>query len=161
MTDATGPDRRPVGERVGAGISIGITLLVAVAISLGAVRNLRSGEPVFVAIGVGMLVIVAVGLLLVAGEVRLGGDSARLARLLEREGALPADPPGVQRRASGRLDRADADAVYAMRSADVEASPQDWRAWFRLATAYADARDTPRGRRAMRRAISLERAQRG
>ena len=37
-------------------------------------------------------------------------------------------------------------------------SPQlDWRAWFKLATAYDAARDPSRGRRAMRKAIALAR----
>lgn len=151
--------RRPRGERVGAAFTVAITVLVAVAIGLGAVRNLLSGEPVLAAVGVGMLLLVAVGLYLVAAEVRLGQASARLARRLEREGGLPSDPPGVERRASGRLHKADADAVFALRQADVQAAPEDWRAWFRLASAYGDAGDTARGRKAVRRAVALERAE--
>jgi len=34
-------------------------------------------------------------------------------------------------------------------------APDDWRSWFRLAVAYHDARDTPRARKAMQRAIAL------
>jgi hypothetical protein len=49
---------------------------------------------------------------------------------------------------------------FAQRQAETEAAPQDWRAWFRLALAYADARDNVRGRRAMRKAVALERAER-
>ena len=94
------------------------------------------------------------------GEVRLGAASQRLAEQLAVEGGLPYDPPGVTRRASGRLDKADADAVFAVRKADVEAAPGEWRAWWRLAAAYGEARDPRRGRRAMRRAVSLERQSR-
>ena len=64
------------------------------------------------------------------------------------------------RLASGRLEKADADRVFEGRRAEVEADPDDWRAWWRLAAAYGDARDSRRGRRAMRRAVSLERAAR-
>ena len=60
---------------------------------------------------------------LVAGEVRLGADSARLARRLDAEGGLPYDPPDVTRLPSGRLEKADADRVFAQRKAEVEAGP--------------------------------------
>jgi hypothetical protein len=103
---------------------------------------------------------VVVGGVLVAGEVQLGAASARLAKQLEAEGGLPYDPPDVQRTASGRLDKADADRVFAERRSDVEAAPEDWRAWWRLAAAYGDARDPRRGRRAMRTAVSLEKRSR-
>ena len=61
---------------------------------------------------------------------------------------------------SGRLSEESADEVSAVRRAEVEASPQDWRAWFRLADAYGLARDTPRGRQALRTAVRLEREER-
>jgi Flp pilus assembly protein TadD len=37
----------------------------------------------------------------------------------------------------------------------VEQSPEDWRAWFRLAHAYDVAGDRGRAREAMRKAIEL------
>ena len=39
--------------------------------------------------------------------------------------------------------------------------PEGWRAWYRLGVAYGDAGDVARGRRAVRRAIALERRPRG
>ena len=147
--------------KVGAGLTVLVMLMLSGALALSGVRLVTSGEPVLVGIGVGVLLLVVIGVLLVAGEVRLGAESARLARLLEAEGALPYDPPGITRLASGRLDKADADQVFALRQAEVEASPEDWRAWWRLAAAYGEARDARRGRRAMRKAVALERASRG
>ena len=61
----------------------------------------------------------------------------------------------LARTPSGRIDRDSADAVFAKRQAETEAAPDDWRNWFRLAVAYFDARDTPRARKAMQRAIAL------
>ena len=55
----------------------------------------------------------------------------------------------------GRIDRDSADEVFARRQAETEDAPDDWRCWFRLAVAYHDARDTPRARKAMQRAIAL------
>ncbi|GAI68365.1 unnamed protein product, partial [marine sediment metagenome] len=42
---------------------------------------------------------------------------------------------------------------------ETEVAPDDWRNWFRLAVAYFDARDTPRARKAMQRAIRLHDAE--
>ena len=53
------------------------------------------------------------------------------------------------------IDRDSADEVFAKRKAETEDAPDDWRNWFRLAVAYHDARDTPRARKAMQRAIAL------
>ena len=145
--------------RLGAAVTVLVMLMVSSALALTGVELVRSGEPVLAGIGVGVLLLVVVGVLLVLGEVRLGADSARLARRLEAEGGLPYDPPGVTRLPSGRLEKADADRIFETCKAQVEAAPDDWRCWWRLAAAYGEARDPRRGRRAMRKAVSLERAQ--
>jgi hypothetical protein len=146
--------------KLGAAFTVLVMLLVSGAMVSTAVSLLRTGELVQVGVAVGVLLLVGVGAVLVAGEVRLGAASARLARRLEADGGLPYDPPGVTRLASGRLEKDDADEVFAQRKAEVEAAPEDWRAWWRLAAAYGDARDPRRGRRAMRTAVSLERRSR-
>lgn len=149
-----------MSARLGAYFTVLVAVMVGGAMAVTAVSLLVSGDLVLVGIGVGLMIFVVIGLLLVAGEVRLGAASERLARQLEAEGGLPYDPPGVTRRASGRLDKEDADAIFEDRRRDVEAAPEDWRVWWRLAAAYGEARDPRRGRRAMRRAVSLERASR-
>ena len=146
--------------KLGAAFTVLVMVLVSSAMAVTGVSLLATGDPVQVGVGVGVLLLVAVGLVLVAGEVRLGADSARLARVLEAEGGLPYDPPDVVRLASGRLDKGDADRVFEQRRAEVEQDPDDWRRWWRLAAAYGDARDARRGRQAMRRAVSLERRER-
>lgn len=146
--------------RLGAAFTVAVMVMVSSAMAVTGVSLLGSGDLVQAGVGVGVLLLVLVGVVLVIGEVRLGAASQRLAGRLAQEGGLPYDPPGVTRRASGRLDKADADAVFEQRKAEVEAAPQEWRAWWRLAAAYGEARDPRRGRRAMRRAVSLERASR-
>ena len=143
--------------KLGAAFTVAVMIMVSSAMAVTGVSLVTSGELVLTGVGIGVLMLVVVGLALVAGEVRLAADSARLARLLELEAGLPHDPPGVTRLASGRLDKADADLVFKSRKAEVEAAPDDWRCWWRLAAAYGEARDARRGRRAMRRAVSLER----
>jgi cytochrome c-type biogenesis protein CcmH/NrfG len=114
---------------------------------------LASGEPVLVALGVGVLVLPLVGAVLVAAELRFGVATQRLGEQLAAEGGLPADD--LPRRPSGRVDRDAADAVFARRRAEAEAAPDDWRSWYRLGIAYEDAGDRRRAREAMRKAITL------
>ncbi len=143
--------------RAGAALVVGATGLVAAYLLVRAVDLFSTGSAKGVLLGCGVVLLVLVGGLLVAGEVRLGAASQRLGRRLFDEGFLEQDLP---RTASGRVDRAAADALFASRKVETEANPRDWRAWFRLATAYDAARDPQRGRKAMRRAVALEKADR-
>lgn len=146
--------------KLGAAFTVLVMVMVSSAMAVTGFSLLASGDLVQIGVGIGVLLLVGVGVVLVVGEVRLGAASARLARQLEAEGGLPYDPPGVTRLASGRLEKDDADAVFEQRRREVEAAPEDWRAWWRLAAAYGEARDPRRGRRAMRKAVSLERSSR-
>ncbi len=147
--------------KVGAAFTVLVMIMVSSAMAVTGLSLVTSGDLIQVGVGIGVLLLVVVGLVLVAGEVRLAAESSRLARRLEAENGLPYDPPGVTRLASGRLDKADADRAFESRKAEVEAAPDDWRCWWRLAAAYGDARDARRGRRALRRAVTLERTSRG
>lgn len=104
-----------------------------------AVRLLRDDRLAFRGLGAGLLLLALVGVLVVMAELRFGAATQRLAR-----------------QAGDLGDPADFDAV----AAQAEASPEDWRAWYRLAVAYDAGRDPRRGRAAMRKAIALERATR-
>lgn len=114
---------------------------------------IQQGSAVTVALGVAVLVLPLIGAWFLWHTTRFARNANRLARELEAEGGLPADE--LRRTGSGRIDRASADEVFARRRAETEERPDDWRSWFRLAVAYRDARDTPRARRAMQRAIAL------
>ena len=136
-------------------IAVLVVVLVFYAVLIGAkgVAFVASGEPVAMVLGVGVLVIPLVGLGLVWREISFGRRSAALAAVLEAEGGLPADD--LPRRPSGRVHRDAADAAFADRQAEVEAEPDSWRGWYRLALAYDDAGDRTRARSAVRRAIEL------
>lgn len=134
--------------------------VVSVALLLGFVvillvsgQLIASGKGSGIGIGVSAIVLVALGTWFLWQTFRFGRRSAALARELEAEGGLPVDE--LVRTPSGRIDRDSADAVFTKRKAEAEAAPDDWRSWFRLAVAYADASDTPRARKAMQRAIKL------
>ncbi len=114
---------------------------------------IRDGRPAFVLLGVGVLILPVIGFVLVQREVRFGLATERLARSLEAKGQLPLDE--LPRLPSGRVDASGADEVFERRRAEVEAAPEDVAAWYALAVAYGDARDSRRGREAMRHALEL------
>lgn len=114
---------------------------------------IEQGTPVTIVFGVAVLVLPLIGLWFLWHTTQFARRANRLARELDAEGGLPVDE--LVRTPSGGIDRDSADAVFVRRQAETEADPDDWRCWFRLAVAYHDARDTPRARKAMQRAIAL------
>jgi len=141
--------------RTKAVIAVLVVILVFYAFLIGAkgIAFIASGDPVAVVLGIGVLVLPLIGLALVWREIVFGRRSAELAAALEAEGGLPVDD--LPRRPSGRVDRAAADEAFAARQAEVEARPEAWQGWYRLALAYDDAGDRTRARSAVRRAIEL------
>lgn len=111
------------------------------------------GRPAFVLLGIGVLVLPLIGIWIMWKEYSFGSATQRLGEEMERDGALAVDD--LPRTEKGRIDRGAADAEFERRRADVDASPADWAAWYRLAVAYGDAGDNARGRRAMRQSIRL------
>lgn len=135
------------------------TAVLAGYLLVRAVDLFATGKASGILLGIGVLLLIVVGGLLVVGEVRLGAGSARLARRLTGEGDV-GEPEDLPRTPSGRLTREAADELFLRRKAETEQAPGDWRCWWRLAAAYGEARDTSAGRRAMRKAIALERTDR-
>ena len=101
-----------------------------------------------------MLLLPIIGVVLVGCELRFGWQTQKLARRLADDDLLP-DDSELPRRASGRVERDAADAHFEVVRAEVEAAPEDWRGWYRLAHAYDLAGDRKRARSAMRHAIEL------
>ncbi|MET8831689.1 hypothetical protein ABZX40_38115 [Streptomyces sp. NPDC004610] len=116
---------------------------------------IKAGTPLTVTFGLAVLILPVIGVWFLWKNTQFVHRANALAAQLDAEGGLPADE--LRRLPSGRVDRDSADEVFARRKAETEAAPDDWRTWFRLAVAYRDARDTPRARKAMQRAITLHR----
>lgn len=155
MTDGApeGARRRVPRGLVGA---LAVTALLALyvwAIAGRGAAMLASGEPVLVGIGAAVLVIPLLVLGLVAREFWLAARVQRMADELAAAGELPVDD--LPRSPGGRIDRAAADEAFAAYRDAADASPEDWRAWYRLAFAYDAAGDRRRARAALRRASGL------
>ncbi|MFJ6632962.1 hypothetical protein ACIQMR_16470 [Streptomyces sp. NPDC091376] len=117
------------------------------------VMLIRHGTLLTVTFGVAVLILPVIGVWFLWKNTQFVRKANALAAELDAEGGLPVDE--LARTPGGRIDRDSADAVFAQRRAETEDSPGDWRCWFRLAVAYHDARDTPRARKAMQKAIAL------
>ncbi|AZQ73867.1 MULTISPECIES: tetratricopeptide repeat protein [Streptomyces] len=117
------------------------------------VMLIQQGTVVTVTFGLAVMILPFIGAWFLYQTTKFARDANRLARELEAEGGLPVDE--LARTPGGRIDRDSADEVFNRRKAETESTPGDWRCWFRLAVAYHDARDTPRARKAMQRAIAL------
>jgi hypothetical protein len=136
-----------------------MAVLLAIYVALvgwRAVQFIGTGEPVAVAMGVALLVLPIVAGWALWREIMFGVRSQSLVRRLDAEGGLDLGLPLLP---SGRPERAAADAAFPAFQAAAEAEPDSWRAWLRLGLAYDAAGDRRRARSAVRRAITLERAE--
>lgn len=142
--------------RTAAILMAALLALYIVLIGWRAVQFVATGEPIAVGIGIALIVLPLVGAWALGRELMFGVRSQRLVAVLDAEGELPEET--LPTRASGRPLRDAADEDFARFQAEVEAAPEDWRAWFRLGLAYDAAGDRRRARKAIIRAIALERS---
>ena len=120
-----------------------------------AVALIRSGTPAAVALGIGVLILPVVGAWAMVATLRAGLAHQRLARLAA-EDDMELDVTDLPRMPSGRIERDAADALFATTRAELDADPENWRRWYRLARAYDYAGDRSRARETMRRAVALQ-----
>jgi tetratricopeptide (TPR) repeat protein len=143
------------GAKLGAVVMAVLLAVYLALVGWRAVQFVQTGEPVAVAMGVALIVLPILAAWAIWRELQFGVRSQRLVRRLEGEGGLDL---GMPLRPSGRPERAAADAAFPTFRDAVESDPDSWRAWLRLGLAYDAAGDRRRARRAVRRAIELERA---
>ncbi|MCB0930496.1 MAG: hypothetical protein KDB71_01180 [Mycobacterium sp.] len=117
----------------------------------------RTGTLSATALGIGVIILPLVGAWAVGATLRAGLTHQRLARLAAEEG-VELDVADLPRMPSGRISRDAADALFAGVRGELDADPDDWRRWYRLARAYDYAGDRSRAREAMRTAVELEAA---
>lgn len=125
-----------------------------------AIAMIGSGRPAAIGLGVAVLVLPGIGLWAMIATLRAGFAHQKLARLAAADG-MELDVSALPRRPSGRIERDAADAMFATVRAEVQAEPDDWRRWYRLARAYDYAGDRRRAREAMKTAWGLQRERHG
>lgn len=134
-------------------LTAAVLVVYFVLVGSRGVMLIQQGTALTVTFGAAVLILPLIGIWFLWKNTQFVSKANQLAAKLDAEGGLPVDE--LVRTPGGRIDRDSADAVFAKRRAETEDSPGDWRCWFRLAVAYHDARDTPRARKAMQRAIAL------
>lgn len=147
-----------MSARIGVAVMAALLLLYIALVGQRGWLLLTSGDPIGIAMGVALFVLPIIAAWALGRELWFGARAERIGRRLEAEGGLPDQEVGV--RPSGRVLREEGDAVFPAFRADVEAHPDDWRAWYRLGLAYDAAGDRRRAREAVRKAIALESAER-
>ncbi|MDN3272156.1 hypothetical protein [Streptomyces sp. MA15] len=139
--------------KISYALTAAVLVVYFVLVGSRGVLLIKAGTLLTVTLGVAVLILPVIGVWFLWKNTQFVRDANRLGAELDAEGGLPVD--NLRRLPSGRIDRESADEVFALRKAETEDAPDDWRSWFRLAVAYHDARDTPRARKAMQRAIAL------
>jgi hypothetical protein len=114
-----------------------------------------SGRPAAVGLGLALLIMPFLGLWAMIATLRAGFAHQKLARRIADDG-MELDVSSLPRRASGRIERGAADALFETVRTELEDDPDNWRHWYRLARAYDYAGDRRRAREAMKAAVQLE-----
>ncbi|WP_078278150.1 hypothetical protein [Mycobacteroides franklinii] len=115
----------------------------------------QSGKPAAIGMGIGVLILPFIGLWAMIATLRAGFAHQRLAALAAEQGR-DVDVSALRTTPSGRVNREDADALFATVKAEVESDPDDWVGWYRLARAYDYAGDRGRARETMRTAVQMQ-----
>ena len=116
---------------------------------------ISSGEAAAVGLGLALMILPFIGLWVLVATLRAGLAHQRLGRIIRDEG-LELDVSALPRMPSGRIQRDAADALFATVRAELEADPDNWRRWYRLARAYDYAGDRPRAPGTMKKAVQME-----
>ncbi|EHI14092.1 tetratricopeptide repeat protein [Mycolicibacterium thermoresistibile] len=116
---------------------------------------ITSGSAAAVGLGLALMILPFIGVWAMVSTLRDGLAHQRLARIIGEEG-FELDVSDLPRRPSGRIQREAADALFEQVRAELEADPDNWRRWYRVARAYDYAGDRRRAREAMRKAVELQ-----
>ncbi len=130
-------------------------LVYFVLLGRSGVLLVSSGRPAAIGLGAAILLLPIVGLWAMIATLRAGFAHQRLARIAREEG-MELDVSTLPRRPSGRIERGAADALFESVRAELEADPDDWRRWYRLARAYDYAGDRSRARETMKKAVQMQ-----
>lgn len=144
--------------RISVAIMSALLVLYLVVVTQLAFRLLAVDDGIAKALGVALIVLPILGAWGLGAELLFGFRSQRLVARLRDAGDVPTD--ALPRRASGRPERAAADAEFPKFQAAVESDPGNWEEWFKLGLAYDACGDRRRARRSIGHAIRLERGAR-
>jgi hypothetical protein len=131
--------------------------LVVYFVMLGriAMAFITSGRPAAIGLGLALMGLPLIGIWVTVSTLKAGFAHQRLARIAREEG-MELDVSSLPRMPSGRIERDAADALFETVRDELDADPNDWRRWYRLARAYDYAGDRSRARETMRKAVDMQ-----
>lgn len=138
---------------------IAVTALLALfvwALAGRVVALVGTGEPIAIALAVGVSLTVAVGVLILFKEWQLAATVQKMSNILAARGELITD--SLPRSPGGRIDREYADQQFDQLRNVTHDSPDSWESWFQLGFGYDASGDRKHARQALRNAAKLFRA---
>jgi len=150
---------RAVRVQVLIGFMCAALVVYFVLLGRAAVFLIRSGEIAPIGLGLAILILPVIGIWVMVATLRAGLAHQRLARQA-RESGMELDVSALPRRRSGRIERGAADGLFDTVRTELEADPDNWLRWYRLARAYDYAGDRTRARETMKKAVQMEEAAR-
>ena len=138
---------------------IAVTALLALfvwALAGRVVAMVSTGEPIAIALAVGVSLTVAVGVLILFKEWQLAATVQKMSNTLAARGELMTD--SLPRSPGGRIDREYADEQFDHLRSVTQESPDSWESWFQLGFGYDASGDRKHAREALRNAAKLFRA---
>lgn len=140
-------------SRIAVGAMTLCLALYLLLVGQRAAAMLSTGEPIAIVMGAALLVLPLVGAWALIRELRFGVAADRLGRMLDEEGGMPEAETDLT--PSGRIAKTDADALITRYVAEAEATPQEWRAQYRLGVVQDAASRRKDARASIRAAIEL------
>lgn len=135
-------------------VAISAACLIYLAIAGLRATQLRQTESnLAILFAVAILIVVVITGLLITREILFGLHISQMSTVLEAEKLLL--PDDLPRTAAGQTEKAAADLRFSEIAKELEAKPDAWQAWFRVALAYDESRDRRRARECMRKAEKL------
>ena len=128
-------------------------LLLYFSLVAGQVASLYRGDGASQALGILLVLLPLGGVAFAFRGWRLGNTTQQMAAALDREGLLPIHDG--EKGPDGRLTDEAAAGVFEVVQRGVEERPDDWRAWFHVAYAYAAVGDRKMARKALGHAAGL------
>ncbi|WP_152649896.1 hypothetical protein [Demequina globuliformis] len=140
-----------------------VAMTVILALYVGFAANfawllIRSDAWQAKALGVFLMVLPVIAGWYLVVEWRLGMTVQAMSRELTEREELPAFTGETT--PAGRLTEEAAHEAFTLAKAEVDAAPERWEPWFRVAYAYEENRDRSMARKSLRHAADLFRAER-
>lgn len=140
---------------IGVAIMSVLLALYFVLAGVRAIALLQSGHVIAVLMGVALIVLPLLGIWALLREIRFGFSATKLTDELAAADQIPEEL--TEETEHGLQLRERADEIFPRYRDAAEATPEDWRAWQRLALVYDAAGDRKRARSAIRQAIAVKR----